>query len=113
MRTAPDPGRTGVQIGYVYVTVRFGSFLHPGPPSVECWATTSRMSRLFARSANIGKVSTGLTAAAGGVCCLFDAGDDGPEQVCRLNGETIREMVSGPRFPDPRALVATWPDPDR
>jgi hypothetical protein len=58
-------------------------------------------------------VFTGLTALGGGVCCLFDTGDGGPEQVCWLNGEAMREMVSGPRFPDERALVATWPDPDR
>ncbi|MGW1462912.1 hypothetical protein ACWCPT_00970 [Streptomyces sp. NPDC002308] len=110
----PEPLADGrIRIGYVYVTVRFESFLHPGYASVECWAATSGMSRLFARSANIRKVFTDLTAAAGGVCCLFDTGDGGPEQVCWLNGETIREMVSGPRFPDRQALVATWPEPAR
>ncbi|MET7368122.1 hypothetical protein ABZS61_20140 [Streptomyces sp. NPDC005566] len=102
-----------IHIGYVYATIRFESFLHPGYASVECWAATSGMSRLFARSANIRKVFTDLTAASGGVCCLFDTGDGGPEQVCWLNGETTHDMVSGPRFPDRRALVATWSDPDR
>ncbi|MFE7795032.1 hypothetical protein [Streptomyces sp. NPDC057460] len=110
----PEPGANGrIRIGYVYATIRFESFLHPGYASVECWAATSGMSRLFARSTNIRKVFTDLTAASGGVCCLFDTGDGGPEQVCWLNGETTQEMVSGPRFPDRRALVATWPDPEK
>ncbi|MET9471676.1 hypothetical protein ACFYWN_35265 [Streptomyces sp. NPDC002917] len=110
----PEPEADGrIQIGYVYATIRFESFLHPGYASVECWAATSGMSRLFARSTNIRKVFTDLTAASGGVCCLFDTGDGGPEQVCWLNGETTQEMVSGARFPDRRALVATWPDPEK
>ncbi|PJM93132.1 hypothetical protein [Streptomyces sp. CB01373] len=110
----PEPEADGrIQIGYIYATIRFESFLHPGYASVEFWAATSRMSRLFARSTNIRKVFTDLTAASGGVCCLFDTGDGGPEQVCWLNGETTQEMVSGPRFPNRRALVATWPDPER
>ncbi|MEU9135172.1 hypothetical protein AB0D33_04220 [Streptomyces sp. NPDC048404] len=110
----PEPRADGrIQIGYVYATIRFASFLHPGYASVECWAATSRMSRLFARSTNIRKAFTDLTAAGGGVCCLFDTGDGGPEQVCWLNGGTTQEMISGPRFPDRRALVATWPDPER
>ncbi|MEU0074574.1 hypothetical protein ABZ027_34325 [Streptomyces sp. NPDC006332] len=108
----PEPEADGrIQIGYVYATIRFESFLHPGYASVECWAATSRMSRLFARSTNIRKAFTDLTAVSGGVCCLFDTGDGGPEQVCWLNGETIKEMVPGPRFPDQRALVATWSAP--
>ncbi|WP_327239055.1 hypothetical protein OG243_02900 [Streptomyces sp. NBC_01318] len=110
----PEPEADGrIQIGYVYATIRFESFLHPGYASVECWAATSGMSRLFARSTNIRKMFTDLTAASGGVCCLFDTGDGGPEQVCWLNGETTQETVSGPRFPDRRALVATWPDPEK
>ncbi|MFE7236550.1 hypothetical protein ACWCRF_31220 [Streptomyces sp. NPDC002405] len=110
----PEPEADGrIQIGYIYATIRFESFLHPGYASVECWAATSGMSRLFARSTNIRKVFTDLTAASGGVCCLFDTGDGGPEQVCWLNGETTQEMVSGPRFPDRRALVATWSDLER
>ncbi|WP_330248397.1 MULTISPECIES: hypothetical protein [unclassified Streptomyces] len=110
----PEPEADGrIQIGYVYATIRFESFLHPGYASVECWAATSGMSRLFARSTNIRKVFTDLTAASGGVCCLFDTGDGDPEQVCWLNGETTQEMVSGARFPDRRALVATWPDPEK
>ncbi|SBU97572.1 hypothetical protein YW5DRAFT_05567 [Streptomyces sp. Ncost-T6T-1] len=77
-----------VQIGYIYATIRFESLMHPGYASVEFWAATSRMSRLFARSANIRKAFTDLTADSGGVCCLFDTGDGAPEQVCWLNGET-------------------------
>ncbi|MEU0299958.1 hypothetical protein ABZ252_10890 [Streptomyces sp. NPDC006175] len=108
----PEPEADGrLQVGYVYATVRFESWLHPGYASVEFWAATSGMSRLFARSANVRSAFTGLTAASGGVCCLFDTGDGGPEQVCWLNGETTQEMVPGPRFPDRRALVATWPAP--
>ncbi|GGN52192.1 hypothetical protein GCM10011579_008940 [Streptomyces albiflavescens] len=106
-----EDGRVG--IGYVYLTIRFESLLHPRYASAEFWAATSAMSRMFARSARVREVFTGLTAASGGVCCLFDTGDGGPEQVCWLNGETTQEMVSGPRFPDRRALVATWSDPDQ
>ncbi|WP_206283134.1 hypothetical protein [Streptomyces chilikensis] len=69
------------------------------------------LSLLFARSTTTRKVFTGLTAASGGACYLF-GGDGGPEQVCRLNGEPIQEMVSGPRVPDRQALVAPWPDPE-
>ncbi|MFE3882243.1 hypothetical protein ACFXPQ_04855 [Streptomyces lydicus] len=101
-----------LRIGYVYLTIRFESLLHPRYASMEFWAATSAMSRMFAQSARVREVFTGLTAAGGGVCCLFDTGDGGPEQVCWLNGETTQEMVSGPRFPDLRALVATWADPD-
>ncbi|WP_392675061.1 hypothetical protein [Streptomyces sp. LN785] len=110
-RDTEEDGR--LQIGYVYLTIRFESFLHPRYASLEFWAATSAMSRMFARSARVREVFTGLTAASGGVCCLFDTGDGGPEQVCWLNGETTQELVSGPRFPDRRTLVATWPDPDR
>nr|WP_202454579.1 hypothetical protein [Streptomyces sp. SID8367] len=101
-----------IRIGYIYVTVRFRTFLHPGYVSIECWAATSGMSRLFARSASVRRVFTDLTAASGGVCCLLDTGDGAPEQVCWLNGETIDEAIGGPRFPDTAALVATWADPE-
>ncbi|MFE2103704.1 MULTISPECIES: hypothetical protein [unclassified Streptomyces] len=108
-RGGPEPDADGrIQIGYVYAAIRFESLLHPGYASLECWAATSGMSRLFARSRNIRRAFTDLTAASGGVCCLFDTGDGGPERVCWLNGEVTQEMVSGPRFPDRRALVATW-----
>ncbi|MFE3557840.1 hypothetical protein ACFXKW_23665 [Streptomyces sp. NPDC059193] len=100
-----------VPIGYVYATIRFESLLHPGYASVESWAATSQMSRLFARSANVRKLFTGITAGSGGVCCLFDTGDGGPEEVCWLNGEPAQETVPGARFPDRRALVETWFDP--
>ncbi|MGV9989117.1 hypothetical protein [Streptomyces olivaceus] len=102
-----------IRIGYIYATIRFESLLHPGYASVECWAATTGMSRLFARSANVRKVFTDLTAESGGACCLFDTGDGAPEQVCWLNGEPIQETVSGSRFPDLRALVATWSDPEQ
>ncbi|MEU3985675.1 hypothetical protein AB0F77_37375 [Streptomyces sp. NPDC026672] len=77
----PDAGGR-IRIGYIYATIRFESDLHPGHTSVECWAATSEMSRLFARSANIRKTFTDLTVAGGGLCCLFDTGDGTLEQVC-------------------------------
>ncbi|MEU3102829.1 hypothetical protein [Streptomyces griseoflavus] len=100
-----------VQIGYVYATVRFESPLHPGYTSIDFWAATSAMSRLFAASASVRDLFTDLASASGAVCCLFDTGDGGPEEVCWLNGEPTREMIGGSRFPDVQALVATWPDP--
>ncbi|MFG1672321.1 hypothetical protein [Streptomyces sp. Y7] len=110
----PEPQADGrLQIGYIYATIRFASLLHPGYASVEFSAATSGMSRLFARSSNVRRVFTDLTAESGGVCCLFDTGDGAPEQVCWLNGEPIRETVSGPRFPDRQALVATWADSEQ
>jgi hypothetical protein len=110
----PRPGADGrIQIGYIYATIRFASRLHPDYASVECCAATSDMSRLFARSASVRKLFTDLTADAGGVCCLFDTGDGAPEQVCWLNGEPTRDTFPGPRFPDRRALVTAWSDPER
>ncbi|MGW5064217.1 hypothetical protein ACWEQ2_44335 [Streptomyces sp. NPDC004096] len=110
----PEPEADGrIQIGYIYATIRFESLLHPGYTSVECWAATSAMSRLFARSANVRKVFTDLTSDSGGVCCLFDTGDGAPEQVCWPNGEPTQETVFGPRFPDRRALAATWIDSEK
>ncbi|MFE5240386.1 MULTISPECIES: hypothetical protein [unclassified Streptomyces] len=108
----PEPEADGrLQVGYIYATIRFESFLHPGYASVRCWAATSGMSRMFARSTNVRKVFTDLAAASGGVCCLFDTGDGGPVHVCWFNGETTQETVPGPRFPDRPALVASWSDP--
>ncbi|MER8117781.1 hypothetical protein [Streptomyces sp. NPDC094031] len=43
---------------------------------------------------------------------LFDTGEGDPEEVCRLNGGKVREIVPGLRLPDLRALAATWPGPD-
>ncbi|MBK3624124.1 hypothetical protein JHN59_04580 [Streptomyces sp. MBT49] len=108
-REPDEDGR--MAIGYVYLTVRFASLPHPGYASMEFSAATSGMSRMFARSARVRELFTDLTAAVGGVCCLFDTGDGGPEEVCWLDGATMREKVSGDRFPDLRSLTATWPDP--
>ncbi|MGW1268732.1 hypothetical protein [Streptomyces sp. NPDC002491] len=106
-----DPDADGrIQIGYIYAVIRFESLLHPGYASVDCWAATTGMSRTFARSVNIRKAFTDLTADSGGVCCLFDTGDGGPEQVCWLNGQATRGMLSGLRFSDRRAFAATWAD---
>ncbi|MFE3517246.1 hypothetical protein [Streptomyces sp. NPDC059166] len=100
-----------VQIGYVYASVRFSSHLHPGYAEVDCWAATSGMSRLFARSPSIRRTFTGIAASSGGVCCLFDTGDGGPAQVCWMADEAIRGTVPDPWYPDRDALVAGWPDP--
>jgi hypothetical protein len=104
-----DDGR--LQIGYVYLTIRFRSHPHPGYASLEFWAATSRMSRLFEQSAVVRRTFTALTEAAGGVCCLFDTGDGGPERVCWLNGKESTETITGTRFPDLPSLTSTWPDP--
>ncbi|TRV81078.1 hypothetical protein FKN01_04895 [Streptomyces sp. 130] len=105
----PADGR--LRVGYIYATVRFRSGHHPDYASMEFWAATSAMSRLFEHSATVREAFTGLTADAGGVCCLFDIGDGSPGEVCWLNGETLREPIGGPRFPDVDTLVAAWPDP--
>ncbi|MYQ40788.1 MULTISPECIES: hypothetical protein [unclassified Streptomyces] len=107
-RDIEEDGR--IAIGYVYLTIRFSSLLHPRYASLEFWAATSGMSRVFARSPGVREVFTDLTAAAGGVCCLFDTGDGSPGQLCWLNGEATEAMVP---VPDPRALAAKWPDPSR
>ncbi|MFD5729065.1 hypothetical protein ACFWMT_23600 [Streptomyces sp. NPDC058368] len=100
-----------LEVGYIYATVRFTSAHHPGYASMEFWAATSAMSRLFERSATVRETFTGLAAAAGGVCCLFDLGDGSPGEVCWLAGETLRAPIGGRRFPDVDTLVAAWPDP--
>ncbi|MFE2281427.1 hypothetical protein ACFXAE_30170 [Streptomyces sp. NPDC059454] len=74
-----------VRIGYVYLTVRFKSFLDPGYTALEFWAATSGMSRLFERSASIRKTFTDLATAVGAACCQFDRGDGSPEEVCWLS----------------------------
>ncbi|MGV9453736.1 hypothetical protein [Streptomyces sp. NPDC003635] len=108
----PEPDADGrLQIGYIYATVRFASSLHPDYASVECWAATSGMSRLFAQSGSVRKVFTDLAADSGAVCCLFDTGDGAPEQVVWLRGESVQETFPGPRFPDRQALVAAWSAP--
>ncbi|MFJ7626824.1 hypothetical protein ACIQZN_10075 [Streptomyces sp. NPDC097595] len=107
------PSETGgrLEVGYIYATVRFASTHHPGYASMEFWAATSAMSRLFERSATVRETFTGLAADAGGVCCLFDIGDGSPGEVCWLNGEMLRAPIGGSRFPDLDTLVAAWPDP--
>ncbi|WP_405756850.1 hypothetical protein OG234_01325 [Streptomyces sp. NBC_01420] len=111
-RSGCAPGADGrLQVGYIYATVRLTSVRHPGYASMEFWAATSGMSRLFERSATVRETFTGLAAAAGGVCCLFDLGDGSPGEVCWLTGETLRAPIGGPRFPDVDTLVAAWPDP--
>lgn len=54
-----------LEVGYIYATVRFTSAHHPGYASMEFWAATSAMSRLFERSATVRETFTGLAAAAG------------------------------------------------
>ncbi|GLY65384.1 hypothetical protein Atai01_20030 [Amycolatopsis taiwanensis] len=107
IRDRDEAGR--VSIGYVYLTVKFASTLHPRYASLSFTAATTGMSLLFERSASVRAVFTGLTAASGGVCCLLDT-ESATFQVCWLNGQTIRETVPGPRFAGFRDLAATWPD---
>jgi hypothetical protein len=76
-----------VQIGYVYLTVRFASFLDPRYTALEFWASTSGLSRLFARSASIRRTFTDLATTVGAACCLFDVGDGSPGEVCWVSGE--------------------------
>ncbi|MFD3481685.1 hypothetical protein [Streptomyces sp. NPDC058665] len=97
-----------VAIGYIYLTVRFAPEQHPGYASLEFMAAASGMSRMFERSAAVRTVFTDLTAAVGGVCCLLDTESDSV-QVCWLNGRPTQDTVPGPRFPNYRDLVATWP----
>jgi hypothetical protein len=101
-----------IAIGYVYLTVRFAPALHPHYASLQFTAATSRMSRMFERSASIRAVFTGLTVAGGGVCCVLDTESD-TLQICWLNGRPIQETVPGPRFSNCPDLVATWPGQDR
>ncbi|MDQ0701030.1 MULTISPECIES: hypothetical protein [unclassified Streptomyces] len=98
-----------VQIGYIYLTVRFAPTLHPHYASLQFTAATSRMSRMFEQSASIRAVFTGLTAASGGACCMLDTESD-TFQICWLNGQRTSETVPGPRFTNCRDLVAAWPD---
>ncbi|MFE6038607.1 hypothetical protein [Streptomyces sp. NPDC056452] len=107
----PDPetdelGR--VEIGYVYLTVRFAPAPHPDFASLTFNAATSGMSRLFERSAGVRAVFTGLTAAIGGVCCLLDTESD-TSRIYWLNGQPVQDTVPGPSFADFPDLVAVWP----
>ncbi|MEE1805363.1 hypothetical protein [Streptomyces sp. BE133] len=104
-----EPDEFGrVQIGYVYLTVRFAPAPHPRFASLEFTAATSGMSRLFERSASIRAVFTGLTAASGGVCCLLDTESE-TFQICWLNGQPIHDTVPGPCF----AKYRDWPGQDQ
>ncbi|MFG2911107.1 hypothetical protein ACGF13_39425 [Kitasatospora sp. NPDC048286] len=108
-----EPDEFGrVEIGYVYLTVRFASVLHPRYASLQFTAATSGMSRMFERSASIRAVFTDLTAASGGLCCLLDTETD-VFQMCWLNGRTVQETVPGPRFASCSDLGAAWPDRDQ
>lgn len=98
-----------VQIGYIYLTVRFAPAQHPDYAALEFTAATSGMSRMFERSAAVREVFTDLTAAAGGVCCLLDTESD-TFDICWLNGRPVQDTVPGPDFPSHRDLTATWPD---
>ncbi|MFJ5234646.1 hypothetical protein ACIQBJ_32705 [Kitasatospora sp. NPDC088391] len=100
-----------VPVGYIYLTVGFSPAQHPNFASLQFTAATSRMSRMFARSASARKTFTDLTAAIGGVCCLLDTETDVLD-ICWLNGGTLRgETVPGTRFSRFHDLVATWHEP--
>ncbi|MFF1872682.1 hypothetical protein [Kitasatospora herbaricolor] len=101
-----------IEIGYIYLTVRFAPKRHPRYASLTFTAATSGMSRLFEQSAGVRAVFTDLTAATGGVCCVLDTESDAV-QLCWLNGRPGHDTVPGPRFASYRDLVATWPGQDR
>ncbi|MFF2045545.1 hypothetical protein ACFVVX_34515 [Kitasatospora sp. NPDC058170] len=101
--------RGRVAIGYIYLTVRFASWLHPDYASLDFTAAVTDMSLAFERSASIREVFTDLTAASGGVCCVLDTEKD-TLQICWLNGEPVQETVPRSRL---RELPATWPAQDR
>ncbi|MFG2869595.1 hypothetical protein [Streptomyces sp. NPDC048338] len=96
-----------VAIGYIYLTVTFALEQHPDFASLEFTAATSRMSRLFERSASVRATFTDLTVASGGVACLFDSEID-TVQVCRLNGRPSQETVPAPYLAGYGDLVARW-----
>ncbi|MET9348376.1 hypothetical protein [Streptomyces termitum] len=103
--------RGRVRVGYIYLTVRFSPAWHPDFASLQFTAATSRMSRMFERSASVRKVFTDLTAATGGVCCLLDTETE-TFDICWLNGETVEgETVPGTGFPRFGDLVAAWREP--
>ncbi|MFB6954632.1 hypothetical protein ACFCXP_33845 [Streptomyces niveus] len=108
-RDLPRDAHGRVQIGYIYLTVRFAPAQHPDYAVLEFTAATSGMSRMFERSAAVREVFTDLTAAAGGVCCLLDTESD-TFDICWLNGRPVQDTVPGPNFPSHRDLAATWPD---
>ncbi|GGX82749.1 hypothetical protein [Streptomyces fructofermentans] len=100
-----------IQIGYIYLTVRFAPAPHPRFASMGFMAATTGMSLLFEQSESVRTVFTDLAAASGGVCCLLDTESD-VLQVCWLNGRPVRDTVPGPRFAHYRDLVASWPGQD-
>jgi hypothetical protein len=112
-RAVPDESHLDelgrVAIGYIYLTVRFAPAWHPQFASLEFTAATSSMSRLFERSGSVRKAFTDLTAASGGVCCLFDR-ETRVFDICWLDGTSVQETVPGPRFARFRDLVAAWPE---
>ncbi|MEU9130449.1 hypothetical protein AB0D08_20520 [Kitasatospora sp. NPDC048540] len=98
-------------VGCIYLTVRFSPAWHPDFASLQFTAATSGMSRMFEQSANVRKVFTELTAAAGGACCVLDTETD-TFDICWLNGEAISgETVPGARFPRFHDLVTAWREP--
>lgn len=105
-----EPDELGrVEVGYIYLTVRFSPAWHPQFASLQFTAATSRMSRMFEESASIRTVFTELTAASGGACCLLDT-ETAVFEVCWLNGAPVRETVPGPRFARFHNLVSAWSD---
>ncbi|MEV7524592.1 hypothetical protein [Streptomyces sp. NPDC091371] len=104
--------RGRLAIGYIYLTVRFASWWHPGYASLDFTAAATGMSLAFERSANIRGVFTSLTAASGGVCCVLDT-EGATRLICWLNGEPMQETVPGPRFAGYSDLAATWPAQDQ
>ncbi|WP_432753992.1 hypothetical protein ACE1OA_34645 [Streptomyces sp. JL2001] len=96
-----------VALGYIYLTVTFAPERHPDFASLVFTAATSRMSRLFERSASVRATFTGLTVASGGVACLLDTETDTVE-VCWLNGRPSQETVPSSYLAGYDDFVARW-----
>ncbi|MGX1513657.1 hypothetical protein RKD44_004945 [Streptomyces collinus] len=115
-----------VRIGYVYLTVRFVSFLDPGYAALEFWAATSGMSRLFERSASIREdvhrprrrrrrrvlpVRRGRRQPRGGVLGQRGGGfPSGSSTVARKRVKAARGKVRVARAGALLSRTATWVD---
>ncbi|MGW1328065.1 hypothetical protein ACWD64_36745 [Streptomyces antibioticus] len=98
-QSGSGPGADGrVRVGYIYVTVRSVSLLHPGYPSVECWAAMSGMSRLFARSAGVRTVFTALAAGSGGCAVCSTPVTAHPSRCAASTVRSSRRRPAVPAF---------------
>jgi hypothetical protein len=97
------------RLGYLYLTVKFVSQVHPRYAELEFTAATTSMSELMETSASVEKAFVDLTIASGGVCCWLDREWTSLE-VRWLNGVPCRETIPGPRFATGLDVAALWPE---